>query len=166
MKKIDTSTLIRFMNNDLSQKEMIYVRNSIKNNDLIKLKFNEIKNFQKTFKKGIEKVEETQIPNHLLKTISSSNTNSIKKNKNFSNFYKIAASIIAIFAFGSIISLLNRPAFLSENPLSYEQSAQIRIFYKKQTVENFLSKNNDCSKHKEYLDEDNKKVFAVLCNKN
>ena len=82
------------------------------------------------------------------------------------NFYKIAASIIAIFAFGSIISLLNRPAFLSENPLSYEQSAQIRIFYKKQTVENFLSKNNDCSKHKEYLDEDNKKVFAVICNKN
>ena len=69
MKKIDTSTLIRFMNNDLSQKDMIYVRNSIKNNDLIKLKFNEIKNFQKTFKKGIEKVEETQIPNHLLKTI-------------------------------------------------------------------------------------------------
>ena len=51
--KIDTSTLMRFINNDLPAKKMEEIKLLIEKNDLIKLRLEEIKNLKKTFKESI-----------------------------------------------------------------------------------------------------------------
>ena len=167
--KIDTSTLMRFVNNDLPAKKMEEIKVLIKKNNQIKLRLEEIKNFKKTFKKGIKRIENTKIPGHLEKQISTPNNQFNKEKatkKTFRNFYKIAAGILIIFTFGSLITLPNK-AYLSQNSLSkIKKNNQVHIFYKEKTLDDFLSKNNNCSKPEEFIDENNKKVFAVSCKKN
>ena len=168
--KIDTSTLMRFLNNDLPAKKMQEINNIIKKNNQIKLRLEEIKNFKKIFKDGIKRIENTKIPNHLEKQISIPNNKFNKEKitkKSFGNLYKIAAGILIIVSFGAIVSLPNK-AYLSQNPLSKinNKSKQVHIFYKEETLDDFLSKNKNCSTPEEFIDENNKKIFAVSCNKN
>ena len=80
--KIDTSILIRFINNDLPAKKMEEIKVLIKKNNQIKLRLEEIKNFKKTFKKGIKRIENTKIPGHLEKQISTQNDQPNKEKTN------------------------------------------------------------------------------------
>ena len=103
--KIDTSTLMRFINNDLPAKKMEEIKLLIEKNDLIKLRLEEIKNLKKTFKESIKRIENTKIPSHLEKQISTPKNqfNKEKIKKIFRDYYRIAAGIIIIFTFGLII---------------------------------------------------------------
>ena len=75
--------------------------------------------------------------------------------------------IIIIFTFGSIITLLPNKTYLSQNPISkIKKNNHIHIFYNQKTLDEFLSKNNNCSDPEEFADENNKEVFAVTCKKN
>jgi len=168
--KIDTSTLMRFINNDLPAKKMEEIKLLIEKNDLIKLRLEEIKNLKKTFKESIKRIENTKIPSHLEKQISTPknqfNKEKIKK-KTFRDYYRIAAGIIIIFTFGLIITFLPNKTYLSQNPISkIKKNNHIHIFYNQKTLDEFLSKNNNCSDPEEFTDENNKKVFALTCKKN
>ena len=167
--KIDTNILMRFINNDLPPNKMEEIKILVQKNSQIKSRLEEIKNFKKTFKKGFERIKNTKIPDHLEEQISTPkyHLNKEKKTKKtLPKFYKIAASIIIIFTFGSIITLPNK-AYLSQNPLSkIKKNNQVHFFYKEEKLDDFLSKNSNCSKPEEFTDEENKKVFAVSCKKN
>ena len=89
------------------------------------------------------------------------------KKKTFRDYYRIAAGIIIIFTFGLIITFLPDKTYLSQNPISkIKKNNHIHIFYNQKTLDEFLSKNNNCSDPEEFTDENNKKVFALTCKKN
>ena len=117
--KIDTNTLIRFLNRDLPIKQMDEIRILIKKNSKIKLKFEEIKSFKGNFKDSIKNIENIKIPKNLEEKLSIQKKQFNKKNsmKKFTNFYKIAAGILIIISFSALISLPNK-TYLSENPLT------------------------------------------------
>ena len=165
--KIDTNTLIRFLNRDLPIKQMDEIRILIKKNSKIKLKFEEIKSFKGNFKDSIKNIENIKIPKNLEEKLSIQKKQFNKKNsmKKFTNFYKIAAGILIIISFSALISLPNK-TYLSENPLSQiKKENNIQFFYQEEKLNSFLKENNNCSKPEEFLDENDRRIYAVSCQK-
>ena len=162
--KIDTSTLIRFLNNDLSTAQMQEVRILIEKNSKVKLRFEEIKSFKNNFQDSIKQIENTKIPENLEKRLSIPRNQFNKKHTSkFANFYKIAASILIVISFGAIIFLPDK-IYLSEKPLTQiKKENNIVIFYEKETLNDFLKKNSNCSKPEAFLDKDGREVYAVSC---
>ena len=117
--KIDTNTLIRFLNRDLPIKQMDEIKMLIEKNSKIKLKFEEIKSFKDNFKNSIKNIENMKMPKNLEEKLSIKKKQFNKKNnlKKFTNFYKIAAGVLIIISF-SVIFLLPNKTYLSENPIT------------------------------------------------
>ena len=129
--KIDNSTLIRFINKDLSKLERKKIQLLINNNVKIKSKYKSLKNFQSILKDQAKINKKNKMPEKLLNKISIDNENTKNTKIKFNNLYKIAASLLAFVAIGWLISMPNK-TFLSKNPNPYiknSNSNKIHIFY-------------------------------------
>ena len=165
--KIDTNTLIRFLNRDLPIKQMDEIKMLIEKNSKIKLKFEEIKSFKDNFKNSIKNIENMKMPKNLEEKLSIKKKQFNKKNnlKKFTNFYKIAAGVLIIISF-SVIFLLPNKTYLSENPITQiKKENNIQLFYQEEKLNSFLEENNNCSKPEEFIDENGRKIYAVSCQK-
>ena len=165
--KIDTNTLIRFLNRDLPIKQMDEIKMLIEKNSKIKLKFEEIKSFKDNFKNSIKNIENMKMPKNLEEKLSIQKKQFNKKNsiKKFTNFYKIAAGVLIIISF-SVIFLLPNKTYLSENPITQiKKENNIQLFYQEEKLNSFLEENNNCSKPEEFIDENGRKIYAVSCQK-
>ena len=99
-----------------------------------------------------------------MKKFLQQNTNKNYVSKEFNNFYKIAAGILAFVSIGLLINLPNK-VYLSQNPPSKINSSKYieLIFYDQSSLDKFLSNNDNCS---EIIDKkNNKEVFLVSCKK-
>ena len=164
--KINDIILDRFLNNDLSRSKINKIKLLIKKDPKLRSRVQELKSFESAYEKEYKIAKKTKMPKSLYEKISvEQNTKENYFSKKFNNFYKIAASILVFFSIGWIITLPNK-TYLSQNPLSkINKSNHIHIFYDQKILDEFLSKNDNCSDPEEIIDENNRKVFAVSCKK-
>ena len=164
--KINNIILDRFLNNDLPKSRINKIKLLIKKDSKLRSRVQELKNFESAYEKEYKIAKKTKMPKSLYEKISvEQNTKENYFSKKFNNFYKIAASILVFFSIGWVITLPNK-TYLSQNPLSkINKSNHIHIFYDQKTLDEFLSKNDNCSDSEEIIDENNRKVFAVSCKK-
>ncbi len=164
--KINDIILDRFLNNDLSRSKINKIKLLIKKDPKLRSRVQELKSFESAYEKEYKIAKKTKMPKSLYEKISvEQNTKENYFSKKFNNFYKIAASILVFFSIGWVITLPNK-TYLSQNPLSkINKSNHIHIFYDQKTLDEFLSKNDNCSDSEEIIDENNRKVFAVSCKK-
>ena len=164
--KINDIILDRFLNNDLSRSKINKIKLLIKKDPKLRSRVQELKSFESAYEKEYKIAKKTKMPKSLYEKISvEQNTKENYFSKKFNNFYKIAASILIIFSIGWVITLPNK-TYLSQNPLSkINKSNHIHIFYDQKTLDEFLSKNDNCSDPEEIIDENNREVFAVSCKK-
>ena len=164
--KINDIILDRFLNNDLSRSKINKIKLLIKKDPKLRSRVQELKNFESAYEKEYKIAKKTKMPKSLYEKISvEQNTKENYFSKKFNNFYKIAASILVFFSIGWVITLPNK-TYLSQNPLSkINKSNHIHIFYDQKTLDEFLSKNDNCSDPEEIIDENNREVFAVSCKK-
>ena len=161
---IDDSTLIRFINNDLSRSEKNKIQLLINNNPKIKYRVQGLINFRSMLKDESKANKKIKMPETLYEKISSEKNIKNYVSKEFNNFYKIAAGILAFVSIGLVINLPNK-AYLSQNPPSKINSSKFieLIFYDQSSLDKFLSNNDNCS---EIIDKkNNKEVFLVSCKK-
>ena len=158
---IDDSTLIRFINNDLSKSEKNKIQLLINNNPKIKYRVQGLINFRSMLKDESKANKKIKMPESLYKKISSEKN--IKKSYVSNNFYKIAAGILGFVSIGWLITMPNK-AYLSQKiylPNKYHSS---KIYYSISERNQFLSKYDNCKAVKEKtFDENNKEVFPVIC---
>ena len=164
--KINDIILDRFLNNDLSRSKINKIKLLIKKDPKLRSRVQELKSFESAYEKEYKIAKKTKMPKSLYEKISvEQNTKENYFSKKFNNFYKIAASILIIFSIGWVITLPNK-SYLSQNPLSkINKSNHIHIFYDQKTLDEFLSKNDNCSDSEEIIDENNREVFAISCKK-
>ena len=163
--KIDDSSLIRFINNDLSKSERNKIQLLINNNPKIRSKVEGLKNFNFVLKEESKANKKIKMPKSLYEEISGEQN--IKKSyvsNNFNNFYKIAAGIILGFvSIGWLITMPNK-AYLSQKSYLPNKYHSSKIYYSKSERNQFLSKYDNCKAVKEKtFDENNKEVFPVTC---
>tara|TARA_B100002003_G_scaffold19258_1_gene15934 strand:+ start:29 stop:523 length:495 start_codon:yes stop_codon:yes gene_type:complete len=160
--KIDDSTLIRFINNDLSRPEKNKIQLLINNNPKIKFRVKGLINFRSVLKKEYKANKKMRMPKSLYEKISGQEN--IEKSYISNNFYKIAAGILGFVSIGWLITMPNK-AYLSQKnymPNKYHHSS--KIYYTKSERDQFLSKYNNCKSVKQKIfDENNKEVFPVIC---
>ena len=164
--KINDIILDRFLNNDLSRSKINKIKLLIKKDPKLRSRVQELKSFESAYEKEYKIAKKTKMPKSLYEKISvEQNTKENYFSKKFNNFYKIAASILVFFSIGWVITLPNK-TYLSQNPLSkINKSNHIHIFYDQKTLDEFLSKNDNCSDPEEIIDENNREIFAVSCKK-
>ena len=164
--KINDIILDRFLNNDLSRSKINKIKLLIKKDPKLRSRIQELKSFESAYEKEYKIAKKTKMPKSLYEKISvEQNTKENYFSKKFNNFYKIAASILVFFSIGWVITLPNK-TYLSQNPLSkINKSNHIHIFYDQKTLDEFLSKNDNCSDPEEIIDENNREVFAISCKK-
>lgn len=164
--KINDIILDRFLNNDLSRSKINKIKLLIKKDPKLRSRVQKMKSFESAYEKEYKIAKKTKMPKSLYEKISvEQNTKENYFSKKFNNFYKIAASILVFFSIVWVITLPNK-TYLSQNPLSkINKSNHIHIFYDQKTLDEFLSKNDNCSDPEEIIDENNKEVFAVSCKK-
>ena len=164
--KINNIILDRFLNNDLSRSKINKIKLLIKKDPKLRSRVQKLKSFESAYEKEYKMAKKTKMPKSLYEKISvEQDTKENYFSKKFNNFYKIAASILIIFSIGWVITLPNK-AYLSQNPLSkINKSNHIHIFYDQKTLDEFLSKNDNCSDPEEIIDENNREVFAISCKK-
>ena len=164
--KINDIILDRFLNNDLSRSKINKIKLLIKKDPKLRSRVQELKNFESAYEKEYKIAKKTKMPKSLYEKISvEQNTKENYFSKKFNNFYKIAASILVFFSIGWVITLPNK-TYLSQNPLSkINKSNHIHIFYDQKTLDEFLSKKDNCSDPEEIIDENNREVFAISCKK-
>ena len=164
--KINDIILDRFLNNDLSRSKINKIKLLIKKDPKLRSRVQELKSFESAYEKEYKIAKKTKMPKSLYEKISvEQNTKENYFSKKFNNFYKIAASILVFFSIGWVITLPNK-TYLSQNPLSkINKSNHIHIFYDQKTLDEFLSKNDNCSDPEEIIDENNREVFAISCKK-
>ena len=160
--KINDSTLIRFINNDLSRSEKNKIQLLINNNPKIKFRVKGLINFRSVLKKEYKANKKMRMPKSLYEKISGQEN--IEKSYISNNFYKIAAGILGFVSIGWLITMPNK-AYLSQKnymPNKYHHSS--KIYYTKSERDQFLSKyNNSKSVKQKIFDENNKEVFPVIC---
>ena len=164
--KINDIILDRFLNNDLSRSKINKIKLLIKKDPKLRSRVQELKSFESAYEKEYKIAKKTKMPKSLYEKISvKQNTKENYFSKKFNNFYKIAASILVFFSIVWVITLPNK-TYLSQNPLSkINKSNHIHIFYDQKTLDEFLSKKDNCSDPEEIIDENDRKVFAVSCKK-
>ena len=163
--KIDDSSLIRFINNDLSKSERNKIQLLINNNPKIRSKVEGLKNFNFVLKEESKANKKIKMPKSLYEEISGEQN--IKKSyvsNNFNNFYKIAAGIILGFvSIGWLITMPNK-AYLSQKSYLPNKYHSSKIYYSKSERDQFLYKYDNCKAVKQKtFDENNKEVFPVIC---
>ena len=161
---IDDSTLIRFINNDLSRSEKNKIELLINNNPKIKYRVQGLINFRSMLKDESKANKKIKMPKTLYEKISSEKN--IKKSyvlNNFNNFYKIAAVILGFVSIGWLITMPNK-AYLSQKSYLPNKYHSSKIYYSKSERNQFLSKYDNCKAVKQKtFDENNKEVFPVIC---
>ena len=163
--KIDDSSLIRFINNDLSKSERNKIQLLINNNPKIRSKVEGLKNFNFVLKEESKANKKIKMPKNLYEKISVEQN--IEKNyfsNKFSNFYKIAAGILAFVSIGWVITMPNKAYLSQKNYLPNKNHQTSKIYYTKSERDQFLSKYNNCKAAKQKMfDENNEEVFPVIC---
>jgi len=158
---IDDSTLIRFINNDLSRSEKNKIQLLINNNPKIKYRVQGLINFRSMLKDESKANKKIKMPETLYEKISSEKN--IKKSYVSNNFYKIAAGILGFVSIGWLITMPNK-AYLSQKSYLPNKYHSSKIYYSKSERNQFLSKYDNCKAVKEKtFDENNKEVFPVIC---
>ena len=158
---IDDSTLIRFINNDLSRSEKNKIQLLINNNPKIKYRVQGLINFRSMLKDESKANKKIKMPETLYEKISSEKN--IKKSYVSNNFYKIAAGILGFVSIGWLITMPNK-AYLSQKSYLPNKYHSSKIYYSKSERNQFLSKYDNCKAVKEKtFDENNKEVFPVTC---
>ena len=163
--KIDDSTLIRFINNNLPRSDKSKIQLLINNNPKIKSRVEGLKNFKYILKEESKVNMKKKMPKNLYEKISvKQNTKKNYVSNRFSNFYKIAASILAFISIGWIIAMPNKAYLSQKNYLSNKNYHTSKIYYTKSERDRFLSKYNNCKAAKQKtFDENNEEVFPVIC---
>ncbi len=160
--KIDDSTLIRFINNDLSRSEKNKLQLLINNNPKIKFRVEGLINFKYMLKQKSKVNKKIKMPKNLYEKIS--DQKNIKKNHLSNNFYKIAAGILVFVAIGWVITMPNKTYLSQKNYLPNKNYHTSKIYYSKTERDQFLSKYDNCEADKQKMfDENNKEVFPVIC---
>ena len=158
---IDDSTLIRFINNDLSRSEKNKIQLLINNNPKIKYRVQGLINFRSMLKDESKANKKIKMPETLYEKISSEKN--IKKSYVSNNFYKIAAGILGFVSIGWLITMPNK-AYLSQKSYLPNKYHSSKIYYSKSERNQFLSKYDNCKAVKQKtFDENNKEVFPVIC---
>ena len=158
---IDDSTLIRFINNDLSKSEKNKIQLLINNNPKIKYRVQGLINFRSMLKDESKANKKIKMPESLYKKISSEKN--IKKSYVSNNFYKIAAGILGFVSIGWLITMPNK-AYLSQKSYLPNKYHSSKIYYSKSERDQFLYKYDNCKAVKQKtFDENNKEVFPVIC---
>ena len=158
---IDDSTLIRFINNDLSRSEKNKIQLLINNNPKIKYRVQGLINFRSMLKDESKANKKIKMPESLYKKISSEKN--IKKSYVSNNFYKIAAGILGFVSIGWLITMPNK-TYLSQKSYLPNKYHSSKIYYSKSERNQFLSKYDNCKAVKQKtFDENNKEVFPVIC---
>ena len=163
--KIDDNTLIRFINNDLSGSEKNKIQLLINSNLKIRFRVEGLKNFKSILKEESKANKKIIMPKNLYEKISVEQN--IEKNyfsNKFSNFYKIAAGILAFVSIGWVITMPNKAYLSQKNYLPNKNHQTSKIYYTKSERDQFLSKYNNCKAAKQKMfDENNEEVFPVIC---
>ena len=105
------------------------------------------------------------MPKSLYEKISvEQNTKKRYVSNNFSNFYRIAAGILAFVLIGLVVTMPNK-TYLSQNSyLPDKNYFSSNIYYTKSERDQFLSKYDNCKADKQKMfDENNEEVFPVIC---
>ena len=158
---IDDSTLIKFINNDLSRSEKNKIQLLINNNPKIKYRVQGLINFRSMLKDESKANKKIKMPETLYEKISSEKN--IKKSYVSNNFYKIAAGILGFVSIGWLITMPNK-AYLSQKSYLPNKYHSSKIYYSKSERNQFLSKYDNCKAVKQKtFDENNKEVFPVIC---
>ena len=158
---IDDSTLIRFINNDLSRSEKNKIQLLINNNPKIKYRVQGLINFRSMLKDESKANKKIKMPETLYEKISSEKN--IKKSYVSNNFYKIAAGILCFVSISWLITTPNK-AYLSQKSYLPNKYHSSKIYYSISERNQFLSKYDNCKAVKEKtFDENNKEVFPVIC---
>ena len=158
---IDDSTLIRFINNDLSKSEKNKIQLLINNNPKIKYRVQGLINFRSMLKDESKANKKIKMPETLYEKISSEKN--IKKSYVSNNFYRIAAGILGFVSIGWLITMPNK-AYLSQKSYLPNKYHSSKIYYSKSERNQFLSKYDNCKAVKQKtFDENNKEVFPVIC---
>ena len=158
---IDDSTLIRFINNDLSRSEKNKIQLLINNNPKIKYRVQGLINFRSMLKDESKANKKIKMPETLYEKISSEKN--IKKSYVSNNFYKIAAGILGFVSIGWLITMPNK-TYLSQKSYLPNKYHSSKIYYSKSERNQFLSKYDNCKAVKQKtFDENNKEVFPVIC---
>ena len=158
---IDDSTLIRFINNDLSKSEKNKIQLLINNNPKIKYRVQGLINFRSMLKDESKANKKIKMPESLYKKISSEKN--IKKSYVSNNFYKIAAGILGFVSIGWLITMPNK-TYLSQKSYLPNKYHSSKIYYSKSERNQFLSKYDNCKAVKQKtFDGNNKEVFPVIC---
>ena len=163
--KIDDSTLIRFINNDLPRSDKRKIQLLINNNPKIKSRVQGLKNFKYILKEESKINMKKKMPKQLYEKISvKQNTKKNYVSNKFSNFYKIAAGILVFVSIGWVITMPNK-AYLSQKTfLPNKDYHTSKIYYTNSERDQFLSKYDNCKAVKEKtFDENNEEVFPVIC---
>ncbi len=163
--KIDDSMLIRFINNDLSRSEKNKIQLLINNNSKIRSRVEGLKNFKSVLKEEYKANKKIKMPKSLYEKIS------VKQNtkKNYvlnksSNFYRIAAGILAFVLIGWVITVPNKAYLSQKSYLPNKNYYTSKIYYTKSERDLFLSKYDHCKAAKQKtFDENNEEVFPVIC---
>ena len=164
--KIDDSTLIRFINNDLPRSDKRKIQLLINNNPKIKSRVGGLKNFKYILKEESKVNMKKKMPKNLYEKISvEQNTKKNYVSNKFSSFYKIAASIFIFISIGWWIIAMPNKAYLSQKSyLSDKNYHTSKIYYTKSERDQFLSKYHNCKAAKQKtFDENNEEVFPVIC---
>jgi len=160
--KIDDSTLIRFINNDLSRSEKNKIQLLINNNPKIKFRVQGLINFRSMIKEKFKANKKMKMPESLYEQISGQKN--IKKSYVSNNFYKIAAGILGFVSIGWLITMPNKTYLSQKNYLPNKNYHTSKIYYTKSERDQFLSKYENCEADKQKMfDENNKEVFLVIC---
>ena len=148
--KIDDNTLIRFINNDLSGSEKNKIQLLINSNLKIRSRVEGLKNFKSVLKEESKANKKIKMPKNLYEKISVEQN--IEKNyfsNKFSNFYKIAAGILAFVSIGWVITMPNKAYLSQKNYLPNKNHQTSKIYYTKSERDQFLSKYNNCKAAKQ-----------------
>ena len=163
--KIDDSKIIKFINNDLSRSEKNKIQLLINNDPEIKSRVEGLRNFISILKKESKANKKTKMPKSLYEKIS--DEQSTKKryvSNNFSNFYRIAAGILAFVLIGWVITMPNKTYLSQKSYLTDKNYYSSKIYYTKSERDQFLSKYDNCKADKQKMfDENNEEVFPVIC---
>ena len=162
--KINDIVLDRFLNNDLSRSKINKIKLLIKKDPKLRSRVQELKSFESAYEKEYKIAKKTKMPKSLYEKISvEQNTNKNYVSKEFNNFYKIAAGILAFVSIGWVITMPNKTYLSQKNYLPNKNHQTSKIYYTKSERDLFLSNNDNCSKITDK--KNNKEVFLVSCKK-
>ena len=163
--KIDDSKIIKFINNDLSRSEKNKIQLLINSNLKIRSRVEGLKNFKSILKEESKANKKIKMPKNLYEKISVEQN--IEKNyfsNKFSNFYKIAAGILAFVSIGWVMTMPNKAYLSQKSYLPDKNYYSSKIYYTKSERDQFLSKYDNCKSDKQKMfDENNEEVFPVIC---